>query len=339
MKSHTSHRVLLKLAIGSVLIAFVLHSKMVNFELVKDSISSLSSWCIAIVFIAISTLCCATRWYLLVRAQNLKLSFRKLLELTLIGNFFNAFMPGAIGGDVIKGWYTAGSQPQFRTKAVFTVLLDRMVGLAIIIFYSSFTLLFYTEWLNRRPELQVIAYCIWGFTVCAIGGAAIFYGIQVFRPDIFDKILLRLNSAQFTGKLFSALLQYRYHLPTIIASAILSASSMLSVNLFYKIQGDLMALPVSLSEYFFIVPLAITVSAVPLLPGGIGVGQIAFFTLFTWMQIPNPEQGSTLCTVIQIFNLLFNCIGAVVYVKYKHAPYFPPQQDLDVAMEVATTLS
>jgi host factor-I protein len=61
-------------------------------------------------------------------------------------------------------------------------------------------------------------------------------------------------------------------------------------------------------------------TAVPLLPGGIGVGQVAFFTLFQWANVPNPELGSTLCTLMQVYTILFNCLGAIFYVKYKKKP-------------------
>jgi len=73
----------------------------------------------------------------------------------------------------------------------------------------------------------------------------------------------------------------------------------------------------SYGQYFFVVPLALTVSAVPLLPGGIGTGQVAFFTLFKWMGVSDPELGGTLCTLMQIYTILFNCLGAAFYLKSK----------------------
>ena len=51
-----------------------------------------------------------------------------------------------------------------------------------------------------------------------------------------------------------------------------------------------------------------------------GVGQVAFFTLFQWIGLANPGQGSTLCTAVQIYTILFNCFGAIFYVRFKRQP-------------------
>src|SRR5262249_30701297 len=42
------------------------------------------------------------RWYLLVRALDLPLTIRDALRYGFIGIFFNTFLPGAVGGDIIK---------------------------------------------------------------------------------------------------------------------------------------------------------------------------------------------------------------------------------------------
>jgi uncharacterized membrane protein YbhN (UPF0104 family) len=76
----------------------------------------------------------------------------------------------------------------------------------------------------------------------------------------------------------------------------------------------------NLLAYFFVVPVAQVVSAVPLLPGGIGAGQVAFFTLFQWIGVQNPEQGGSLCTLMQVYVILFNCTGAFFYLKIKRQP-------------------
>jgi hypothetical protein len=50
------------------------------------------------------------------------------------------------------------------------------------------------------------------------------------------------------------------------------------------------------------------------------VGQVAFYTLFQWVGSTNPEQGATLCTLMQVYTILFNCIGAFFYLKFKRKP-------------------
>src|SRR5207253_1649802 len=68
------------------------------------------------------------RWYFLVRAQDLPFTLPSALRLGLIGFYFNAFLPGAVGGDIIKAAFIAREQSR-RTVAITTVIMDRLIGL------------------------------------------------------------------------------------------------------------------------------------------------------------------------------------------------------------------
>jgi hypothetical protein len=72
-----------------------------------------------------------------------------------------------------------------------------------------------------------------------------------------------------------------------------------------------------LAEYLAIVPVAMTISYLSFLPLGVGVGQIAFYELFSWFGRATPQQGATLCTALQGYLLLFSLIGALTYVGFR----------------------
>src|SRR5262249_62009496 len=83
-----------------------------------------------------ATVCCAgamfltfARWFVLVRALELPFRLRDAVRLGLAGFFFNIFLAGEIGGDVVKAAFLAREQSR-RTAAVATVLVDRVGGLA-----------------------------------------------------------------------------------------------------------------------------------------------------------------------------------------------------------------
>jgi uncharacterized membrane protein YbhN (UPF0104 family) len=124
----------------------------------------------------------------------------------------------------------------------------------------------------------------------------------------------------------SALLHFRDHFWVFTGSLLLSAASVLGILCFHIYLGNLLKIPLSYGQYFFIIPLALTVSAVPLLPGGIGTGQVAFFTLFKWVGVPDPELGGTLCTLVQIYTILYNCLGAIFYLKAKRRSHSPKEK-------------
>lgn len=310
----------LKLALGAVLIVYVLKSRMIDFKALGDSLFSLRNVFIGFFFLTYATVCCSFRWFLLARAQGLSLGFPSMVQLNMIGMFFNTFMPGAVGGDVIKAWYIAGREPQKKTKAVFTVILDRATGLSVFFFYAAVTLLFYYQWLQDRPQMQALSYGIWSFTVGSAILLTVFFISVSYKVPGSKWIRQQIQRVGLIHKLFEATVLYRHHMGTVLGALALSAASIFGNTVMFKLLGDTLGIPLSLTHYFFVVPIGLTVSALPLLPGGIGVGQVAFFTLFQWAGLQNPEQGATLCTLVQVYTVLFNCIGAFFYVRFRRQP-------------------
>jgi glycosyltransferase 2 family protein len=312
-------KIAFKLILGVGLLVYVVRSKMIDFETLHSVLSNPVNLLLSVLFLGFSALCCATRWFFLVRAQGLSLSLKELFELTMIGNFFNTFMPGSVGGDLIKAWYVAGQEPNRKTKAVFTVLLDRVIGLSVIVGYAALTLVFYTQWLNAHPELKVVAYTLWGFTTACFLGTFLFFS-SATQWEPVKQMLDLLRKLPKLGTLVDSTLLYRQHRWVVVWAILLSAASIFGTTLLYSLQGNNLGIQIDLAHYFFVVPVGLTISAIPLLPGGIGVGQVAFFTLFKWTGMPNPEQGATLCTLLQVYTILFNCLGAVFYLKFKRKP-------------------
>jgi uncharacterized protein (TIRG00374 family) len=319
-ENKSEHRKLgLKVLLGLALIGYVLKSKMVDFSALAGVLWSPANLALSLFFLLLTTIICSYRWFLLTRVQNLNLNFYEVFELMMIGVFFNTFMPGAVGGDLIKAYYIAGQTPQKKTKAIFTVLADRLIGLVIIVGYSAFTLLFFTEWVSRQNELKAVALAIWGFT-----GLCIFFATIFFSP-LWDKLkwvhslFNYLSRIEKLKKIIDAGLAYRHHFKIIFYSLLLSAFSIFLTNIMYSLIAAKLGIDQSMAFYFFVIPLGLTISAIPLLPGGIGVGQVAFYNLFLWLGAPG-EQGATLCTVLQIYTILFNCLGAYYYFKFKKKP-------------------
>jgi glycosyltransferase 2 family protein len=309
-----------KAVVGLTLIAYVLKSRMIDFEALRGVLFLPENLFIGAFFLLFTSLCCAFRWFLLARAQGLSLNFVNTFQLSMIGMFFNTFMPGSVGGDLIKAWYVAGREPQKKTRAVFTVILDRLIGLSVFFFFAAITLIFYYQWLQSHPELRMLALGIWAFTVGSALFALAFFVSLTYKVPGSIWIRAQLGRSRRIYQLFESAVLYRSHASTIVASLVLSAVSIFAMTLLFKLQGDSLGIPLTLSQYFFVVPIGLTVSAAPILPGGIGVGQVAFFTLFQWAGLENPEQGATLCTMVQIYTILFNCLGAVFYIRFRRSP-------------------
>ena len=178
-------------------------------------------------------------------------------------------------------------------------------------------MLLFNDLLDGKPALQAIAAPIWGISA-ALSVGAVFFFSPLWDAKPIQALLTFFRRKETLGKLIDAADAYRGQIPTVLIALALSFLSVTMNILFYYWMGLQLGITATLSQFFFLVPVGVTASAVPVLPGGIGVAQVAFFKLFQWVGIPNPEGGATLCTINQIYNVLFGCFGSIFYFKYRH---------------------
>ena len=66
------------------------------------------------------------RWHILLKVQRIHLSVSRVAGLFLIGMFYNQFLPGGTGGDLIKSYLLLKETPGKATGALLAVVFDRM---------------------------------------------------------------------------------------------------------------------------------------------------------------------------------------------------------------------
>ena len=96
----------------------------------------------------------AWRWQLLLGAQGLSLSLRWTHVVTWIGNFYNAFLVGGLGGDASRAFYICRDAPNQRAAGLAATLLDRVVGLVVLLGFAALALLLKLESVARHAELR-----------------------------------------------------------------------------------------------------------------------------------------------------------------------------------------
>ncbi|VVM04952.1 hypothetical protein MAMC_00323 [Methylacidimicrobium cyclopophantes] len=74
------------------------------------------------------------RWRALLGVQEIALTLAETVQLTLIGHFFNAFLPGSTGGDLARIYYAVRVAPKQKAAASLSVVYDRFVGVIVLLF-------------------------------------------------------------------------------------------------------------------------------------------------------------------------------------------------------------
>ncbi len=82
---------------------------------------------LSLLLVLLSRFFVSTRWYILLRSGNVKISFSRSLALTFTGLFANNFLPTTIGGDVVR---LAGAMQLGYDRAVClaSIAADRLMG-------------------------------------------------------------------------------------------------------------------------------------------------------------------------------------------------------------------
>lgn len=134
-------RVIVSLALIVILLYIVRDKYGAIASALKGTDLNIFSVALALFFSAIALASC--RLLLIIRAQSggLAFTFRESFSLTLIGYFFNNFLPTAIGGDVAKAYYLS-KMTSDNIGSITSIFMDRLIGLATMIFMAAGALLF-----------------------------------------------------------------------------------------------------------------------------------------------------------------------------------------------------
>lgn len=256
------------------------------------------------------------RWQLVLRAAGIILSFRRAGEISLVAHFFNSFLLGATGGDVLKAWYAARQAPDQRPEAVATVVVDRVLGLFAMLAFAAGMALLNPDLLRGYRRMAALAAVVAAMFLLA--GAFLALSLRGGVSRMFPGARAWLQRLPLGGQLDRALEAGRAlgRRPALLAGA-LGWSVVLNVlcvlQLLTLVRGYGLELPVR--ALFFIVPAVICLAALPLTPSGLGVRDNLYVYLLTVPSL-GVEAGTALAISLVAYacSLVWSLLGGLVYV-------------------------
>ncbi len=268
------------------------------------------------------------RWKTLLEGAGYKITWKRALQLQVTGFFFNTVMPGAVGGDIIKLAYVIrDNKDKSKTQAMMTVLLDRIVGLSGLFLIGWLFMLGSLKDLVRDARLLPLVTMMGAVSL----GFVVFYTAALYHYRGRDPFL-RFLSLPIPGvgvfyKLYNALRTYRYARGAIARSIMLSlAIQGLSLCLFYLITTKILGDAPEFGRIASIFPIGVLTTAIPVTPGGLGVGHVAFDRLFNMIGL---NHGATVFNLYVISQLCLNLLGVIPYISLRrHQPL--PESNTDV---------
>src|SRR5207253_4790932 len=96
----------------------------------------------------------AFRWHVLLKVQRIHLSFWRLSGLFLIGMFYNQFLPGGTGGDIIKSYYLLKETSDKKAGALLAVVFDRFIGLVALVAITGTLISLRYDFLSQKTDTR-----------------------------------------------------------------------------------------------------------------------------------------------------------------------------------------
>lgn len=309
---------ILKILAAVALLFWMIKSDKIDIEALRQ-VASWEVLTISMGIVGFTVWMASERWRILLAVNVGQFNRWLVFKLTCIGIFFNFAMPGGVGGDMVKGYYLVKGSEN-RTHAIAGLLMDRIVGLYCMLLAAVMVMTVDIQHVLATPKLKLIFATMTGawmvgtlFFVLALSNRT-----HVFTHNLLSKISF-VPGVSIGHKLFRAFTQFSEAKKSILYSGFISAVTQFSsIFLFYFIGNKLGFGQLEFYKYFIIVPVGFIVTALPLTPGGVGIGQAAFYFLFELYSPGTGVVGSTGITTLQLMQFIIGLFGAWIFIRAKH---------------------
>lgn len=215
----------------------------------------------------------ACRWWMLLHGLQFAATLRWAVGTTFISLFFNTFLPGAYGGDLVRLALAYRVHGRLN-RLTISVIVDRLSGLAALLLLG----------LAMLPALPVTYASRLGWVAAALviaGGLGLYIALR--SGDWLVRKLGRLPGRagsilqHVAREVLAALQAYVARPSLLLATLVLSVGQFVLVLLALIALGWAMGFDgLEWTAYMLAGVWSLVANALPVTPGGIGVGEAAF---------------------------------------------------------------
>jgi len=287
---------------------------------------------LAVLIFPVTFVVTSIRWDMLLRALDIRISLARAFVLNMVGAFYNSFMVGSTGGDILKAYY-ASKHTTHRTRAVLSVVVDRMIGLlALVLMGGVMATIQYATAGPTDPAGHAcgrIALVSAAVLIAAALGFLVL-GRPAWRRATGTEFLLRKLPKQKQVQNAVQTMEIYARRPLLVLGTLLMTLPVhVTVVLSAMLASKAFGLTISPLYYFVAVPVIVLVGAIPISPQGAGVMEY-FAILLLARQGATVSQAFALTMSIRMVQILWNLTGGIfVFRGGYHQPTERERADLE----------
>jgi len=270
-------------------------------------------------------------WMIALRVQGLNLSWGRALGITFVAHFFNSFLLGSTGGDLMKAYYAARETAHKKTEAVVTVFVDRVIGLWSMLLFALGMMAFNIELLKSHERLQILMVVILGMLVVGTGFVVpAFWGGLSNRWKGARNWLQQLPKGEWLNRSLESCREFcrsrRFFFKMVLVSMGLNSVCVLQ----YIVLARGLNIEVPISVWMLIVPSIICISALPITPSGLGVRENLYVAILAATPFFIPETSALALSLLAYAGSLFwSIVGGAVYLFLKERQHLEEVTEAD----------
>ena len=311
----------MKVCVAAAVVAWMFSQDIIRFEELKAALANWHWLAVALAALFVCIFLQSIRWRILLRAQGLHAGTWELFTLTMTGLFFGLVGPGGIGGDAVKAVYVARGRER-KAEAATTVFLDRFLGLATLFLVGAVMVgvkagtLWNTkvEGLDRfgLPGGRILIIVIAAGILLMTAFALLVTNKRVRRSRRLDRLSRRLPFRRMLVRIYDAMHLYGDKPGALVWAVIVSIIAQVPLYVIYYLYALAVGTEIAWWHCALIVPPAMVIRVLPLMPAGAGQGMVAMSLLFPLVGV-RVQDGAAIGAVGDAMFFLTCLIGGLFF--------------------------
>jgi len=302
---------ILRIVIGIALVVYLWRSGAIQWRAMAGLATQWTIALTVIVLLLLDAVVTAWRLRILLDPRGFHLTLYSAFRLTMIGVFFNSYLPGSTGGDLVRIYYATEGNPGRKMEVGTIVMLDRATGMFAMMLLPLL-LPFFPELLEKSAGLRAVLWVVAGIAAGTLAGTLLCFSERVRQSAPVEWAFRRLPLGRYIGIVYDTLHAYREH-PAPLVSAV-------GISLLAHVLAMSVAMLASLATHpgefawkmCVLIPIGFAANALPVTPGGLGVGEAAFSKLFA---LAGLTSGAEALLGWRVLTLLISPLGLVYYLQ------------------------
>jgi uncharacterized protein (TIRG00374 family) len=305
-----------RIAAGLVLLAALFYFHLIDLDELRKALDHPGLLLVAMLACMACIPASGLRWHILLRSQGLVLHLRHTIRIVAMGSFFATFLPGAAGGDIVRGVYIYQASHGRRTGALLSIFIDRLIGLTAFVLFGVVATL-----TRPRASYGMLEYSIFALGVLFLAAIVVLFLFGHRIAQLVNLVFGRSHRlASVIDAAGEALHEYARQWRGVVLCLGISFIIVLLVAASVVIIASAMQFggltPV---EYGIAGIYAMIANSLPFTPGGLGIGEGAFASACVALE---PTTSSipygTIFLVLRCVIVIATLPGLILYLVYPH---------------------